>query len=101
MYSNSKKKRNTPIYFNTNYPTEMKLVPIIMYYCLLQLDALKFFLGVRQHGGGASLPNFNFSNVNPQIFQRNRKVILSNCPETNFHNISNISLKIIRHRNHS
>ena len=30
MYSRSKKKRNTPIYFNTNYHTEMKLVPIIM-----------------------------------------------------------------------
>ena len=41
-----KKKRNTPIYFNTNYRTEMKLVPIIMDYCLLQ-----FFLGVRLHGG--------------------------------------------------
>ena len=32
MYSSSKrkKKRNTHIYFNTNYHTEMKLVPIIM-----------------------------------------------------------------------
>ena len=39
-------KRNTPIYFNTNYHTEMKPVPIIMDYCLLQFDALKFFLGV-------------------------------------------------------
>ena len=29
------KKRNTPIYFNTNYRREMKLVPIIMDYCLL------------------------------------------------------------------
>ena len=30
-YSRSKKKkRNTPIYFNTNHRTEMKLVPIIM-----------------------------------------------------------------------
>ena len=40
-----RKKRNIPIYFNTNYGTEMKLVPIIMDYCLLQFDALKFFLG--------------------------------------------------------
>ena len=63
-----KKKRNTPIYFNTNYRIDMKLVPIIMDYCLLQFDALKFFLGVRLHGGG-SLPNFNFFNVNLQIFQ--------------------------------
>ena len=30
MYSRSNKKRNTPIYFNINYRTEMKLVPIIM-----------------------------------------------------------------------
>ena len=48
MHSSSNKKRNTPIYFNTNYRTEMKLVPIIMDYCLLQFDSLKFFLGVRQ-----------------------------------------------------
>ena len=50
-----KKKRNTSIYFNTNYRTEMKLVPIIMDYCLLQFDTLKFFLGVRLHGGGGRL----------------------------------------------
>ena len=33
IYSKSKKKkkkRNIPIYFNTNYHTEMKLVPIII-----------------------------------------------------------------------
>ena len=60
MYSRSK-RRNTPIYFNTNYRTEMKLVPMIMDYYLLQFDALKFFLGVRLHGG--SLPNFDFSNA--------------------------------------
>ena len=99
MYSSSKKKQNTPIYFNTNYLTEMKLVPIIMDYCLLSFDALKFFLEVRLHR--ASLPNFNFFIENPQIFQRNRKVHLPNCLETNFHNISNISLRIIRRRNYS
>ena len=53
MYSKSKKK--TPIYFNTNYSTEMKLVPITMDYGLLQFDALKFFLGVRLHGAGLNL----------------------------------------------
>ena len=76
MYSRSKKKeeKNIPIYFKTNYRTEMKLVPIIVEYCLLQFDALKFFLGVHLHEG--SLPNFNFFNVNPQIFERNRKVYL-------------------------
>ena len=50
MYSKSKKKRNTPIYFNTNYRTVMKLVPIIMDYYLLQFDASKFFLDVPLHG---------------------------------------------------
>ena len=94
-----KKKRNTPIYFNTNYRTEMKLVPIIMDYCLFQFDALNFFLEARLNGG--SLPNYIFFNVNPQFFQRNRKVHFSNCLETNFHNISNISLRIIRRRNYS
>ena len=29
--------------------------------------------------GEGSLPNFNFFNVNPLIFQQNRKVHLSNC----------------------
>ena len=96
MYTPSKKY---PIYFNTNYRTEMKLVPIMIDYCLLLLDALKFFLGVRLYGG--SLPNFNFFIVNPQIFRRNRKVHLTNCLETNFHNISNISLRVIRRRNYS
>ena len=97
MYSKSKKRkkkkerRNTPIYFNTTYRTEMKLVPNFMDYCLLQFDALKFFLRVRLHGG--SQPNFNFFNVDPQFFQRNRKVHLSICLETNFHFISNIIAK--------
>ena len=90
MYSSSKKKQNTPIYFNTNYHTEKKLVPIIMDWCLLQFDALKIFFELRLHGG--SLPNFNFFNVNPQIFQRNRKVRLSNWLDTNYPNISNFSL---------
>ena len=87
------------MYFNTNYLIEMKLVPMIMDCCLLQFEASKFFLGVRLHGD--SLPNFNFFKVNPQIFQRNRKVHLSNCLETNFHDIPNISLRDIRRRNYS
>ena len=71
MYSQSKeKKKNFPINFNANYHSEIKLVPTIMDYCLLQFYALKFFLGVSIHGG--SQPNFNFFNVNPQIFERNR-----------------------------
>ena len=45
------KKRITPIYFSTNYRREIKLIPINMDYCLFQYDALKFFFGVRLHGG--------------------------------------------------
>ena len=72
MYSRSKKKKKlTPIYFYTNYHTEMKLVPIVMDYCLLKFEALNIFLGVSLHGGGGvSQPNFSFFNVNPQVFQR-------------------------------
>ena len=44
-------KKKKTIYFNTNYRIEMKLVSVIMDYWLLQLDALKFFLGIRLHGG--------------------------------------------------
>ena len=86
-------QKKTPIYFNTNYRIKIKQVSIIMDYCLLQFDDLNFFFGLCLHGG--SLPNFNFFNENPQIFQRNCKVHLTNCLETNFHNISNISLRIV------
>ena len=37
-----KKERNSPIYFNANYRTEMKLKPVIMDYSLLQFDDLEF-----------------------------------------------------------
>ena len=84
-----KTKKKASIYFNTNYCTEVKLVPIIMDECLLQFDALKFFLEVRPHGG--SLPNFIFFNLSLQIFQRNIKIHLPKFLETNFHKISNIT----------
>ena len=50
---------------------------------------------------GGSQPNINFFYVNLQIFQRNSKVHLSNCLETNFCNISNISLRVTRRRSYS
>ena len=62
------------------------------------VGCFKIFLGMRLHGG--SLPNFSFFNVNPQIFQRNRKAHLSICLEKNFP-ISNISLRVIRRKNYS
>ena len=91
-------KTKYPFLFQYKLRTEMKLGPIIMDYCLLQFDALKISLGMPLHRG--SQTNFNFFNVKPQIFQRNRKVHLSNCLESNFHNISNISLRVIRRRNY-
>ena len=45
-----KKNQKTLIYFSTNFRTEMKLVPIIMDYFLLQFGSLKFFFGIRLHG---------------------------------------------------
>ena len=45
-----KKKRNTPICFNTNYRLEMKLAPNIMDYCLLQFNTLHFFRGASTYG---------------------------------------------------
>ena len=57
-----KKKKNET---RKNENSEMKLVPIIMRYCLLQFDALKLFLGIRLNEG--SLSNLNFFNVSPQI----------------------------------
>ena len=45
LYSRSGKKLNFNIYNNTNYLTEMKLVQIIMDYCLLQFDGLIFWGG--------------------------------------------------------
>ena len=41
-----KKKRITPAHSNTNYPKEMKLVPINIQYNLLQFNSLKFALGI-------------------------------------------------------
>ena len=66
VQSVKKKKLNTPINSNTNYRREMKLVLINMDYSLLQFEALKFFLGVCLRRG--SQPNFNFFNINSQIF---------------------------------
>ena len=60
----------------------MKLEPVIMDYCLFQFDALKFLLGVRLHRGSPA--NFNFSNVNPQVFQRNRKSSPHKLPRNKF-----------------
>ena len=74
----------------------MKLVSVIMDNCLFQLGALKFILGVRLHG--RFLSNFNFFNVNPQMFQENYKFHHSNCLDTNFHNFSDISLRVFRRR---
>ena len=67
MHSQPKEKKKT-INSNTNCHKEIKLVPFIMDYCLLQFYALNFFLGVRIHRGRGEYLPFNFFNVNPQIF---------------------------------
>ena len=76
----------------------MKLVPVSMECCLLQFDALNFFRGPSTW---ESLLNFNFFNENLPISQQNRKVHGSNSLVTKFHNISDISLGIIRSENYN
>ena len=58
------------MYFNTSYRNrEMKREPIILDYCLLQFDALNFFLeSIFMGGGGVSLSNFNFFQNKPPNF---------------------------------
>ena len=100
MYSRSKlDQKETPINSNTNYLREMKLLPINMEYCLLESEALNFFLGFRLDGG--SLLNVNSFNVNPKIRHGNYKVHRSNCLDTKFHNISHISLRVIWFKNYN
>ena len=98
MYSQSKKKPPLFILIK-NYHTEMKLIPVIMDYCLLQFGASKFLLGVRLHGG--CLSNLDFFNVNPQISQRNCNDHYSNCLNTDFRHASDIILRVIRNRNYN
>ena len=61
-----KRKKKHHYEFLTNYRREIKFIPINLDDCLLLFDAAKFFLRGRLHGGFQ--PNFNFFNVNPQIF---------------------------------
>ena len=80
----------------------MKFVPINMDYSRFQFNALKRFLGVRLFFvKDTSLPNCNFFIVNSQFWEQNCKFRLSNCLDTNFHNISNIGLRVIRRRNYN
>ena len=94
-----KEMRNSPADFNTNYCREIKpIIPINWDYCLFSFDAFKFSLEGRLHWG--SLVNFIFFIVNSQAWQRNRKIQLLNCLDTNFH-ISHINLRVIMRRNHN
>ena len=73
---------------------EMKHVPINMDCCLRQFDAFSWY----GEGGnmGSLYLNLIFFNVNSQILQRNRKIYCSNNLDKNFHNISDISLRVIK-----
>ena len=93
-----KKKKSTPSNLNTNYRREMKLVPVNRDYCLLSFDAFEFSLGSRLHGG--SLFNFNFYLCKSPNLTTKSKVYHSDCLDTNFHNISDITLRVIRRRNY-
>ena len=91
-----KKKREMPINFNANYRREMKHVPISMDYCLFQFDTLIFFFRVRLYGESA--PNFNFFNVNSQIWLRNRKVQAKSAWIKIFKTILNLMAETMTYR---
>ena len=61
--------------------------------------ALNFSLEISLHGG--LYLTLIFFNANLRIWQRNRKVHRSNCLDTNFHIIFDISLRVIRRRNYN
>ena len=84
---------------DTHYRREIKLVAINMDYFLLHFDPLKFVLRIRQCG--VSVPEFHFFNIKPYVWTQNRKVHRSSCHDTNFHNISDISLRYIMRRNYN
>ena len=98
MYNRSKRTKHTYLF---QYKLSYTIETCTNHHGLMSTPVwcFKIFLVVRLHGG--SLPNFNFFNVNPQIFQRNRKIQLSYCLETNFHDIPNISWRDIRRRSYS
>ena len=66
----------------------------------ISIWCFKIFLRVHLYGG-MCLPNFNFSNISPKIWQRNRVVHNWKCLYTNFHNISYINLRVITGRNYN
>ena len=96
MYSGSKKKMNRSYLFQYKLSYRNETGANNHGLLFTSISCFNIFLsGASTCGGGESLPNFIFFNINPQIFQRNRKVYLSKCLETNFHNISNVSLRVI------
>ena len=60
-----RKRGNNFINFHTNYRRRIKFMLINMDFCLLEFDALNFFLGDRLHG--VFLPNFNFFSAKQPI----------------------------------
>ena len=53
--------------FNTNYRSEMNLLPINLDYNLLSFDAFKISLGVSLHGGGGNYLTLTFSVQTPKF----------------------------------
>ena len=85
MYNQSKKKRNILNFSNTNYHKEIKLIPINVDYCLLQFDAVKFFLGVLYVcvcGGGFLLETY-FS-IAEQYILFSLYLVKCKCVKTRF-----------------
>ena len=94
-----KKKKKHPYLFQ--YKLSYRNGTGTNHHGLLLTSVWCFKIFLRGQFTWGSLPNFNFFSVNPQIFQRSRKVHLSNCLKTNFYHIPNIDLRVIRRRNYS
>ena len=89
--------KNSLINFNNNYRKEMKLVLVNMHCCLLQFDALIFFLEVHLHGG--HLPNFIFIFQCKPLKFGNEIVMFTS--QIVWIQISDISLRVTKLKNYN
>ena len=99
MYSRSKERKKHPYLFQYKFSYRNETGNSHQGLVSTSVGCFEIFLWVASTWG--SPLNFNFFNVNPHNFQRNRKDHLTNCLETNFHDIPNMSLRDNRRANYS
>ena len=101
MHMYSRVKEKTKLLYLFQYQSPYRNETGTNHNGLLSTSIWCFRICLRNPSTWGSAPNFNFFNVKPQIWQRNRKFHCSDCLNTNFHNISDISLRAIRRRNYN